>query len=56
MIAETESNVIICMQRPIITNLLKASTAASILELETANAYKIRQQIEEFTVVHSRLI
>jgi hypothetical protein len=56
MVAEIESNVIICMQRPIITNLLKALTAASILELETANTYKIRQQIEAFNVVISRLI
>jgi hypothetical protein len=56
MIAETESNVIISTQCPITTTLLEATTGRSILGLETANAYEMRQQIEQFTVVHSRLI
>jgi hypothetical protein len=56
MIAETESNVIISMQHPIITTLLEASTVGSILETATVNAYKMIQQIEEFTVVHNQLI
>jgi hypothetical protein len=56
MIAGTGSNVIISMQRPIITTTLESSTVGSILELETANAYRMRQQIEQGTVVHSQLI